>query len=94
MDKIIILGAGPYQLHLIEQAKALGNYVITITPEGDYPGIKVADKTYYHDAKDEEYALWVAQTENVNGIISDQGDIFVRPVAYVAEKMGLPGNGL
>ena len=93
MDKIIILGAGPYQLHLIEQAKALGNYVITITPEGDYPGIKVADKTYYHDAKDEEYALWVAQTENVNGIISDQGDIFVRPVAYVAEKMGLPGNG-
>ena len=93
MEKIIILGAGPYQLHLIERAKELGNYVITITPEGDYPGIKVADKTYYHDAKDEEYALWVAREENVNGIISDQGDIFVRPVAYVAENMGLPGNG-
>lgn len=93
MEKIIILGAGPYQLHLIERAKAQGCYVITITPEGNYPGIAVADKTYFHDAKDEEYALWVAKHENVDGIISDQGDIFVRPVAYVAEKMGLPGNG-
>lgn len=93
MDKLLILGAGPFQLHLIEQAQAMGAYVIVITPPGTYPGIKVADKVYYHDAKVEEYAFEVAQKEQVNGVISDQGEIFVRAVAYAAEKMGLPGNG-
>ncbi|NLY87814.1 MAG: carboxylate--amine ligase, partial [Clostridiales bacterium] len=93
MDKLLILGAGSFQLPLIRKAVEMGVYVIVITPDGDYPGIKVADKVYFHDAKDEEYALEIAKNENIDGIISDQGEIFVRPIAYVAEKMGLPGNG-
>lgn len=92
MEKLIVLGAGPFQLGLIKAAQEMGVYVIAITPDGNYPGIKVADKVYFHDAKDEEYALEVAKKEKINGIISDQGEIFVRPVAYVADKMGLPGN--
>ena len=91
--KIMILGAGSYQMPLIENAHAKGYYVVAVTPPGDYPGIAAADKVYYHDAKDGEYALEAARKEGISGIISDQGDIFVRPVAYVAEKMGLPGNG-
>lgn len=93
MDKLLILGAGPFQLHLIEQAQKMGAYVVVITPQGTYPGIKVADKVYFHDAKVEEYALEVAEKEQVQGVISDQGEIFVRAVAYAAEHMGLPGNG-
>ncbi len=92
-DKLIVLGAGPFQLHLIEKAQEMGAYVIAITPHGTYPGIKVADKIYFHDAKIEEYVYEVAKLENVQGVISDQGEIFVRAVAYAAEKMGLPGNG-
>ncbi len=92
-DKLIILGAGPFQMHLIEMAQAMDAYVIAVTPHGTYPGIKVADKVYFHDAKIEEYVADVARVENVNGVISDQGEIFVRAVAYAAEKMGLPGNG-
>lgn len=92
-DKLIILGAGPFQMHLIEKAQEMGAYVIAVTPHGTYPGIKVADKIYFHDAKIEEYIYEVARLENVNGVISDQGEIFVRAVAYAAEKMGLPGNG-
>ena len=91
-DKLLVLGAGTYQMPIIEYAKQNGIYVITITPDGDYPGIRAADKVYYHDARDEKYALEVGRRENINGIISDQGEIFVRPVAYVAEHMGLPGN--
>lgn len=92
MEKLLVLGAGPFQVPLITKAQEMGIYVIAITPDGNYPGIKIADKVYFHDAKDEEYALEVARKEQINGVISDQGDLFVRPVAYVAEHMGLPGN--
>lgn len=91
--KIMILGGGNYQMQLIEWSHRKGYYVVVITPPGDYPGIAAADKVYYQDAKDERLALEAALAENIDGIISDQGDIFVRPVAYVAEKMGLSGNG-
>lgn len=93
MQKLLILGAGPFQLPLINKAKELGVYVVVIAPHDRYPGIKVADKAYFHDAKVEEYVYEVAKKENVDGVISDQGEIFVRAVAYAAEKMGLPGNG-
>lgn len=92
MEKLLVLGAGPFQVPLITKAQEMGIYVIAITPDGPYPGIQIADKVYFHDAKDEEYALEVAKKEQINGVISDQGDLFVRPVAYVAEHMGLPGN--
>lgn len=92
-EKLLILGAGNYQMPLIEQAKKKGVYVIAVTPPGDYPGIEVADKVYFHDARDEEFDLEVGRKENIDGIISDQAEIFVRPIAYVAEKLGLPGNG-
>ncbi len=92
-EKLLVLGAGSFQLPLIKKAQEMGVYVIAITPDGDYPGIKVADKVYFHDATDEEYVLEVARKEDVDGVISDQGEIFVRAIAYAAEKMGLPGNG-
>lgn len=92
MQKILILGAGFFQLGLINKAHELGLYVITVTPPGDYPGIALADKVYYHDAKDGDFVAEVAREEGADGIISDQGEIFVRPIAYSTEKLGLPGN--
>ena len=88
----MILGAGAFQVHLIEQAQAMGACVVVVSPEGDYPGLKIADRICYHDATDEEGVLGLAKQEQVDGIISDQGEIFVKPIAYVAEKLGLPGN--
>lgn len=91
-DKLLVLGAGTFQMPLIAGARKMGIEVITITPDGDYPGIAAADKVYYHDARDQEFALEVGRKEKINGIISDQAEIFVRPSAYVAENLGLPGN--
>lgn len=91
-QKLLVLGAGPFQLHLIEKAKEMGAYVIAITPQGDYPGIEAADKVYFHDAKDEEFAYETAKNEAVDGVTTDQAEILVRAAAYAAEKAGLPGN--
>lgn len=92
-QKLLVLGAGPFQLHLIEKAREMGAYVIAMTPPGDYPGIEAADKVYFHDAKDEEFAYETARKESVDGVTTDQAEILVRAVNYAAEKMGLPGNG-
>ena len=87
----MVLGAGLYQVPLITTAQKQGIYTIAVSPDGDYPGLKVADKTYLYDVRDEESILRAAQEENIDGIVTDQTDIAVRTVAYVANNMGLPG---
>ena len=93
MKKLLVLGAGNYQLPLILKSKEMGIYTVAISPDGDYPGLKAADKVYYQDARDEKKALEVAKKEKIDGVTTDQGELFVRAVAYVAENMGLPGIG-
>ncbi len=93
MKKLMILGAGVYQVPIIEQAKKMGIYTIAISPDGKYPGLKLADKVYNIDVRAEEAILEIARDEAIDGVITDQTDIAVRTVAYVAEGMGLPGIG-
>lgn len=93
MKKIMILGAGIYQVPIIEQAKSMGLYTIVISPQGPYPGLAMADKAYYLDVRAEKDILEIARAEGIVGVLTDQTDIAVRTVAYVAENMGLPGIG-
>ena len=93
MNKIMILGAGVGQVPLIRKAIELKLYVIVITPQGPYPGISMANKVYYEDVRNKEKILDIAKQEQINYIISDQLDVAVASVAYVAEKMHLPGIG-
>lgn len=93
MKNIMILGAGQYQVPIIEQAKKMGLCTIAISPVGPYPGLDLADKVYNVDVRDESTILTIAKAENIAGVLTDQTDIAVRTVAYVAEKMGLSGIG-
>lgn len=92
-EKVMIIGAGRYQVPIIEKGKEMGYETIAISPQGDYPGLHIADKVYNLDVRDEQGILRVARGEKISGVITDQTDIAVRTVAYVAEKMGLPGIG-
>ena len=93
MKKLMVLGAGSGQLDIIQKAQRRGICVIAVSPYGDYPGLKIADKTYDLDVRDEEAILETAIKEKIDGIITDQTDMAMRTVAYVAEHMGLPGIG-
>lgn len=87
----MVLGAGLYQVPLIRTAQSRGIYTIAVSPAGDYPGLEIADKSYLYDVRDEENILKAAQEEGIDGITTDQTDIAVRTVAYVANNMRLPG---
>lgn len=91
MKKILMIGAGIGQLYLSKKIKQRGDYLITVTLPGHQPVVDIADKVCYIDVFDREGVLKVAQEEGIDAVISDQNDLMMPTVAYVAEKMGLPG---
>jgi len=90
-EKIMIIGAGRYQVPIIEKAKEMGYETIAVSPQGAYPGLDIADKVYYLDVRDEKGILNVARGEKISGVTTDQTDIAVRTVAYISSQMGLSG---
>ena len=44
MKKIMILGAGIYQVPLILKAKEMGLYTLVVSYPGPYPGFALADE--------------------------------------------------
>ena len=49
MKKLMVLGAGIYQVPLIKKAKSMGLYTIVTSIPGNYPGFKYADEVLYVD---------------------------------------------
>lgn len=94
MKKVLVIGAGIGQYYLAKKIKERGDYLITVTLPGDQPVIPLADKVCYEDVFDKEAVLGIAVREKIDAVISDQNDLMMPTVAYVAEKMGLPGNGI
>lgn len=92
MKKILVPGAGYGQEIVIKKAKSMGLFVIVVSPRGEYPGFKYADKIYYEDVRDKEKVLEIARRECIDGIVSDQNDIPVETIGYVAEHLALTGN--
>lgn len=92
MKKILVIGAGIGQVYLAKKIKERGHYLVVVTQPGNYPVIDIADKVCYENVFNKEAVLDIARRENVDAVISDQNDMMMPIVAYVAENLGLPGN--
>lgn len=92
--KIMILGAGVYQVPLIHKAKEMGLTTLVVSIAGDYPGFMDADIAIDIDVRDEQAIYRMAVEHQIDAIVTNQTDLPVTTAAYVAEKMGLPGIGL
>lgn len=88
---LMVLGAGMCQVPIIRRAQKMGFEAIAVSIGGDYPGFAAADRSYEVDVRDRERILEIAREEGIRGILTDQTDIPVPTVAYVAERLGLPG---
>lgn len=91
MKKIMILGAGTYQVPLIQTARRMGLYTIVVSIPGDYQGFALADKIYELDTRDKDRILEAAREEQIDGICTSGTDVAVSTIGYVCEKMGLSG---
>lgn len=91
--KVMILGANNFLLPLIKKSKELGYYTVVVSPKSGEPGFAYADERVYADLLDADSVLAAAEKLEIDGITTDQAETPVRTVAYVAEKLGLPGIG-
>lgn len=89
--KIMILGAGIYQVPLIKTAKKMGLHTIVVSIPGNYPGFALADQVYYENTVDEETVLALAQKERIDGIVTTGTDVCIGTVGRVCDAMGLRG---
>ncbi len=91
MKKIMILGAGIYQVPLIQTAKKMGLYTIVVSIPGNYPGFALADKVYYENTVDDEKILEIAREEQIDGIVTTGTDVCVITIGKVCDAMHLCG---
>ena len=88
----MLLGGSAQQIVAIETAKRLGYYTVLCDFLKDNPGQYVADKFYLVSTTDKDAVLKVAELEKIDGILAYASDPAAPTAAYVAEKIGLPGN--
>jgi biotin carboxylase len=93
-EKLIILGAGVMQGPAIRIAKELGLYAIALDGSKEAPCVSMADQFEQIDLRDKEgievFARSLQSTDSRIGIMT-AGTDFSASVAWVAEKLGLPG---
>lgn len=91
---ILILGAGVMQIPAIKKAKEMGLFVICADGNKNAVGKKFCDLFYCVDIKDKNGILDIAEKINskhgLNAVFT-AGTDFSTTVAYVTEKLELPG---
>lgn len=88
----MLLGGLRYLLPVIKAAHEQGYYVITCDYLPDNIAHKYSDEYINASIVDKEAVLREAQRLQIDGIMSFAVDPGVVTMAYVQEKMGLPGN--
>lgn len=91
--RVMILGASENQVPLIRKCLKRGYFIIVISIKGDYPGFDLANESYFIDIRDKDKILECAKRLKIDAILTDQTDVAVPTVAYVAEKLDLPSIG-
>lgn len=91
MKKLMIMGAGIYQVPLIRRAKEMGIYTIAVSIPGNYPGFAVADEVCHINTVDYEAVLQVAREKQIDGIVTAGTDVAVITIGKVCDELGLKG---
>ncbi|MCR5809465.1 MAG: carbamoyl-phosphate-synthetase [Clostridiales bacterium] len=92
MKKLLLLGGSAQQIVAIETAKRLGYLTVLCDYLTDNPGQYYADRFYLVSTTDKDAVLEVARKEKINGVLAYASDPAAPTAAYVAERLGLPGN--
>ena len=92
MKRILILGGSFAQLPFIVEAKKRGYYTILVDYLDDNPSQAYADEYYNLSTTDKEAVLELALKVKPDAVFSYASDPAALTVAYVSEKLDLPGN--
>jgi len=88
--RLLVLGAGPAQLGLLEAARAQGLFTIVVDRDPAAPGFALASRRAIISTEDERGIERLVAAERVDGVIAPGIDWPVGIAARVAAKHGLP----
>lgn len=90
-ERVLVLGAGVYQVPLIKAAKQRGYETLVASIPGAYPGFELCDKAIYADTRDEETLLKVARNEQISAVVTACTDVSVPALGRICDEMNLVG---
>ena len=88
--RLIVLGAGPAQLGLLEAAQAHGVWTAVVDRDPAAPGFRYADRRCILSTEDEPAIERLVGALEVDGLIAPGTDWPVGVAARIAERAGLP----
>ena len=89
--RLMILGAGIFQLAGIRRAADLGCEVITVDYLPDNIGHRFSNESVDASTTDVDAVLDAARRMNIDGIVTFSSDVATRTAALVGHHLGLPG---
>jgi len=91
VKKLVVLGAGVYQIPLIRKAREAGHWVIAVSYGATDLGMALADESWVVDTTDKERVLDLSRAARIDGILTTGTDVAVPTIGYVCDALGLPG---
>ena len=93
MKTVMVIAGGTWQVPLIKRIKELGYRVANTNLYENSSGFEFSDINGVMDVLDKEGNLEFAKKHHVDAVLTDQSDIAVPTVAYVAESIDCSGIG-
>lgn len=90
MSRLLVLGAGPAQLGLLETAQARGLWTAVVDRDPAAPGFRFAGRRCILSTEDEPAIERLVGALGIDGIIAPGTDWPVGIAARIAERTGLP----
>jgi biotin carboxylase len=90
IPRLLVLGAGPAQLGLLEAARARGLWLAVVDRDPGAPGFRFADRRCILSTEDEPAIERLVGAMGIEGIISPGTDWPVGVAARISERAGLP----
>jgi biotin carboxylase len=88
--RLLVLGAGPAQLGLLEAARARGIWLAVVDRNASAPGFRLADRRCILSTEDEAAIERLAGALGIDGLIAPGTDWPIGVAARIAERAGLP----
>lgn len=88
--KLLILGANPETIPLVEVANKMGIYTIVTDYNPNAPAKKYSRKSYNIDGMDVDSLVDMAIAEHVDGVLVGVADMLLKPYQQVCERLGFP----
>src|SRR5690349_2727695 len=88
--RILILGAGRYNVPSIRAAREAGFFTVVADRKADAPGLTAADKPLAIDLNDcDSLIAAINQLGGIDGVVS-MAEVGVRAAASISSRLGLP----